>query len=127
MFKLAFLSAVMVLVCACGGGIRSYEDGARAQAKIMKEMVSVLETVEDEASANKAASKIEDLGTQLTELSKQIAKLPRPSHEELQKISQNMGTEQQEFQKEAMPQMMKLAKYPVLSQAWSRAMANVHQ
>ena len=87
----------------------------------------VLETVDDDASANKAASKIEELGTRMAEVAKEMAKLPRPSSEELQKLAQKVSAEQEGFQKKAMPQMVKLAKYPVLSQAWARAMANVHQ
>lgn len=125
MFKLAVLCAVAVLVCACGGGINSYEDGVKAEAKIMDEIVKVLESVDDEESANAAASKIEELGKEFADLAQEIAKLPPPSQEELQRISRKQNAYTQEFQKKIVPQMMKFAKYPVLSDAWSKAMEEV--
>lgn len=125
MFKLAVLSAVAMLVCACGGGIKSYEDGVKAETKIMDEIVKVLESVDDEDSANAAASKIEELGKEFADLAQEIAKLPAPSQEELQRISRKQNAYTQEFQQKIVPQMMKFAKYPVLSDAWSKAMAEV--
>ncbi len=125
MFKLAIFSAVAVLVCACGGGINSYEDGVKAEAKIMNEIVKVLESVDDEESADAAAGRIEELGNEFADLAKQIAKLPPPSQDEIQRISRKQNAYTQEFQKKIVPQMMKFAKYPVLSDAWSKAMAEV--
>jgi len=125
MFKLAIFSAVALLVCACGGGINSYEDGVKAEAKIMNEIVKVLESVDDEESADAAAGRIEELGKEFADLAQKIAKLPPPSSEEIQRISRKQNAYTQEFQKKIVPQMMKFAKYPVLSDAWSKAMEDV--
>jgi len=115
--------AVWGLLCAsCGGGINSYEDGVEAQAEIMSEMIDILEDVTDQTSADKAASKIEDLGDRLADVMTQLKKLPPPTMEELQDIAQDKGGKTQSFQQEAMPQMMKLAQYPSLMEAWMRAM-----
>ena len=115
----------VALVCASCGGVDSYEDAVNAQTDIMAEMLEVLEGVDDEASAEKAAGKIEALGTQLAEIAKQMQEMPRPSMEELQEIGQKQRARTQEFQEKAVPQMMKLAQYPALREAWMRAFQNV--
>ena len=70
-----------LIIAACGGdsgSIDSYEAGVEAHTKVMTEMVKVLEGVTDEASANKAAAEIEELGGRLASISAQMAELPRP-------------------------------------------------
>lgn len=123
-----FLMATVVgLMCAScgGGGISSYEDGMEAQVKIMEEMVDVLEGVTDEASAEKASSEIEALGSRIGDVIAQLQELPEPTTEEMQEIAAKYGEQGQEFQKRAASQMMKLAEYPSLGEAWTRAMANM--
>ena len=63
MKRLAWL-AVLGLVCAgcSGGGINSYEDALQTQMNVMEDMLEVLEGVTDEASAEKATPRVEDLG-----------------------------------------------------------------
>lgn len=109
-------------IFGCGGGISSYEDGFDAYAEAMKEMVGVLEDVTDESSANKAAGKIEDLGNRLADITAQMADLPRPDAKEMQEIAKKQRAEMQAFQQDAATQMMKMAEYPVLLEAWMRAM-----
>lgn len=107
------------------GGIDSYADAVDAQAEIMNEMISVLEGVTDEESANDAAGEIEALGTRLAEVASLIPDLPRPSMEELEEIGQQQRAQGREFQNKAAAQMMKLAEYPSLADAWTRAMSKI--
>lgn len=114
--------ASCLLISACGGGISSYEEGIEAQAEVMLEMVSVLEGVDDDASAKKAAGKIESLGERLAEISSQVRELPRPNAKEMQDIAMKQREEMQAFQQDSAMQMMKLVQYPVLQEAWMNAM-----
>lgn len=125
MWRVITLIASGLLISACGGGIGSYEEGIEAQAEVMLEMVSVLEDVDDESSAKKAAGKIESLGERLAEISSQVRELPRPDAKEMQDIAKKQRAEMQAFQQNAAAQMMKLAEYPVLTDAWMRAMENM--
>ena len=117
---------VAVLLCAaCSGGISSYEDAIEAQAGIMEEMVTLLEGVTDKDSAADAASEIEALGNRLGEIAVQVKDLPQPTMEEMQEIAKKQSMKRKDFQQKAVPQMMKLAEYKALSDAWTRAMFNV--
>ena len=78
-----------------------------------------------QASAKKASGKIEELGTRLGEIAKQAQALPAPSPDEMQEIAQKQMAQGQEFQRNAQAQMMKLAQYPSLMEAWMRAMQNM--
>lgn len=126
MWKLAMVAALALLCAACGGGIDSYEDAAAAQMDIMREMIDVLEGVDDDASAEKAAGKIEALGGRMQDIAEQLSKLPAPSRDEMQRIARMQSEVQAEFQQKAMAQMMKMAQYPVLAEAWSNAMMTVN-
>jgi hypothetical protein len=88
-------------------------------------MVSVLESVTDENSANEAADEIEALGNRLAEVAERIRKLPPPWREIMQERARQQGEESREFQSKAASQMMKLAEYPVLNDAWTRAMEDM--
>lgn len=125
MWRILMVAFVGMLCTACSGGISSYEEAIEAQAGIMSEMVSVLEGVTDEASADKASTRVEELGNRLAEIAAQVTELPEPTVEELQEIAEKQGAQQQEFQKTAMPQMMKLAEYQSLSDAWTRALSSM--
>ena len=114
-----------LIISACGGGIGSYEEGIDAYAEVMEEMISVLEDVTDEDSANQAAGKIEALGNRLAEITAQVGELPRPNAKEMQEISKKQRAKMQTIQQTAAAQMMKLAEYPALTQAWMRAMENM--
>jgi len=114
-----------LLSTACSGGIGSYEEGIDAQSDIMTEMVGVLAGVTDQESADAAAARIEALGNRLAEVAAQIKELPKPTMEELQEIGKKQVSEQREFQNKASAQMMKLAQYKSLRNAWSRAMSNM--
>lgn len=118
--------AILTMTCAaCSGDISSYEDALEAQTDIMKEMVGVLEGVNDQASAEKAADQIEALGSRLAKIAQQIQGLPKPSMEELEEFGAKQRQQNQAFQEKASAQMMKLAEYPVLTDAWMRAMTGM--
>ncbi len=125
MRRVLMVMMVAVMCASCGGGINSYEDAMDAQVEIMEDMVGVLEGVTDDASAQKAASEIEALGNRMAEVVAHVQELPQPSAEEMQQIAEKYRTEGQEFQERAASQMMKLAEYPALSEAWTRVMANM--
>lgn len=126
MWRVLTVTTIAAMGVACGGGgISSYEDGMAAQAEIVEEMVDVLEGVTDDASADEAASKIEALGARIGDVIAQLEELPEPTMEEMQHIAQEYADRGQEFQKRAATQMMKLAEYPSLSDAWARAMAKM--
>lgn len=115
--------AVLALSCAaCDRGIGSYEEGIAAQNQVLMEMVAVLEGVDDEASAERAAGRIEALGKRLGEIAAQVRALPAPTMEEMRKISEQQRQAGKEFQRKAGAQMSKLAEYESLRDAWSRAM-----
>ena len=122
MWRILLMAASGLIISACGGGIGSYEEGIEAQADVMMEMVSVLEDVDDQSSAEKAADEIESLGERLAEISAQLRELPQPSAEEMQDIMVKQADEMSGFQQDVAVQMMKLAQYPVLTEAWMRAM-----
>ena len=124
MWRNLAITLAAVVLASCGGGINSYEDAMNAQSDIMRDMVQVLEGVNDEESAEKAAAKIEAFGTELMEIANQVKDLPRPSMEEMQKISKKQMEHSGEFQTKAAGQMMKLMQYPVLGKAWTNAMSN---
>ena len=125
MWRVIFLVIVGLQCIACSGGISSYEEGVEAQSEVMEEMLGILEGVTDEASAEAASSEIEALGNRLAEIAKQFLELPEPTVEEIQEIGRQQQARQQEFQNKALPQMMKLAQYKSLSDAWTRALMNM--
>ena len=125
MWRAIFLAVISLQCIACSGGISSYEEAVEAQADVMEEMIVVLEGVTDEASAEMASSRIEALDKRLAEIAKQFEGLPEPLTEDLQQIARKHRANQQEFQKRAFPQMMKVAQYESLSDAWTRAMTNL--
>ncbi len=124
MLRVIILMSFGLIISACGGGIDSYEEGLEAQAELMQEMISVLEDVTDEASAKKAAGKIESIGGRMQDIAMQVAELPKPNAKEMQEIAKKQRKEMEAFQQNAMAQMMKLAQYPVLQDAWMSAMEN---
>ena len=125
MWRAIFLAVVALQCLACSSGISSFEEGVEAQGEVMEEMISVLEGVSDEASAEQASGRIEALGNRFAEIARQIQELPQPTDDEMQAITRKQHAQQQDFQQRAFPQMMKLARYESLSEAWARALENM--
>jgi hypothetical protein len=123
MTRLTMTAALALLCAACGGSdIGSYQEAGEAQANVMREMIVILEGVEDNASAEQAAGKIEALGGRLQEIAKRVGELPPPTESELQDIIDQQAEYRREFQQNATAQMLKIAQYPVLAEAWTNAM-----
>ena len=127
MRQIATLMAVGLILSSCGGGIDSYEDGMEAQADLMEEMISVLKGVEDEDSANKAAARIEEIGAKMADIANRVSALPRPDAEEMQELADKQRDRMRSIQQDATEQMMKMAQYPVLRDAWMKAMRDMHE
>jgi len=125
MWRIIAVVSSGLMLSACGGGIDSYEDGIEAYAEVMEEMVDVLEGVVDESSAERAAADIEELGSRMAEITARIAELPRPSMDEMQAIAKQQQQAMQGMQEDAAAQMMKMAQYPALLEAWMKAMGNM--
>lgn len=125
MWRILIVTIAGLLCTACSGGISSYEEGIEAQDEIMTEMVSVLEGVTDQESADKASARIEALGRQLAGVTEQVKELPLPTIKEMQEISQKQRAQQEELQKNAVSQMMKLDQYESLHKAWTRALSGM--
>ena len=125
MWRILGVTIVCLLCTACSNSISSYEEGIEAQAEIMAQMVSVLEGVTDQESADKATARIEALGDQLAEVTAQVKGLPQPTLKEMQEIAQNQRAQQEELQKNAVSQLMKLDQYDSLHKAWTRALAKL--
>lgn len=126
MWRTTAIIATGFLVASCGSGIGSYEEGMEAQAELMEEMISVLKGVDDEASAKKAATRIEEIGAKMAEVANQIKELPRPNAKEMQELADKQRARMQSLQQDAAEQMMKIAQYPVLQDAWMNAMRDMH-
>ena len=117
-----------LILSACGGsGIDSYEDVMNSSVEVMEDMITVLEGVDDEASAEKAADEIEALGDRLAEIAAAAKELPEPSEDEMLALVEDQKDNMMQFQERAMPQMMKMVQYPVLADAWGRAMEKMPQ
>ena len=128
MRRMATLMVVGLMLSACGGGgIDSYEEGMEAQADLMEEMISVLKGVEDEDSANEAAARIEEIGGKMADIANRVSALPRPDAEEMQELADKQRDRMRSIQQDATEQMMKMAQYPVLRDAWMKAMRDMHE
>lgn len=125
MSRLAILASLVMLCVACSGGVESYEDAAEAQIEIMREMIRVLEGVSDDASARAAAGDVAALAARMQSIADQLRALPPPSREEIDAISALQEKVQREIQPAATAQMMKLAQYPVLAEAWDGPMLSM--
>jgi hypothetical protein len=68
---------------------------------------------------------MEALGAQMAEVISQTRALPQPSAEEVQEGAKKYDARWQEFQQDASQQLMKLAEYESLTEAWMRAMENI--
>jgi methyl-accepting chemotaxis protein len=126
MRQAATLMALGLMLSSCSSGIDSYEEGMDAQAELMSEMISVLKEVDDESSANKAAEKIEEIGHRMAGIADQMKELPRPNAEEMQEIADKQRAKLRAIQQDVTEQMMKMAQYPVLQDAWMNAMHDIH-
>jgi hypothetical protein len=96
------------------------DTGLEAQLEITQEILDTLEGVTDPASAEAAEPVIEALANRLAEVGAQIRELPKPEPEVLREIAEPHSERTQEM----LTQLLKLAEYPELREAFARGTAN---
>jgi hypothetical protein len=106
MRKVALLGVFMVSVgglSGCAGD--THESLTREALDQMKEFVSIMDNVKDEASAQEAKPKLEALVTRMKELKKRADKLGKPSKEEDERLKKKYESEY----KEVFPKLLQAA------------------
>lgn len=120
------MGAVVLAACGAGpgddAGPGTYEDALDRQSRLIAELTSALAEVTDEASAEAAAPRIEELSAQLQRLAVHINEMPPRSFEESQRLTEERAAGRAESRRESARQMRKIEQYPVLQEAWKRGM-----
>jgi hypothetical protein len=106
--------------------VAAYEEAIDAQREVVGELTAVLEGVTDEASAEAAAPRIEELSRELQSLAMRINALPQLPYAEQQRISEERAGSTA-ARRERGKQMLKIEQYPVLKEAWTRGMRGVEE
>lgn len=130
--RLPPLLAAGLLLAGCGGepepapldDVAAYEQALDKQRELIGEITAVLEGVTDEASAEAAAPRIEELSGELQRLAVRINAMPQLPYAEQRRISQERSGSTAE-RRDAGRQMLKIEQYPVLKEAWARGMKGV--
>ena len=86
----------LVLIPGCGGG-DTHESLAVEAQSAMKQMVAVLDTVKDEASAKSAKPQLKTLVEKLNDINARQAKLPDPTEAEITATDKRIGKEMEEI------------------------------
>ncbi|HKL64221.1 MAG TPA: hypothetical protein VJ883_12680 [Woeseiaceae bacterium] len=106
--------------------VAAYEEAIDAQREVVGELTAVLEGVTDEASAEAAAPRIEELSRELQSLAMRINAIPQLPYAEQQRISEERAGSTA-ARRERGKQMLKIEQYPVLKEAWARGMRGVEE
>lgn len=125
MMRLLPVFGAVLVLAACGSepvdDVAAYEQALDTQRELIGEITGVLEGVIDEASAEAAAPRIEELSGQLQRLAVRINAMPQLPYAEQQRISRERAGSSAE-RLSAGEQMLKIEQYPVLKEAWARGM-----
>lgn len=125
MMRLLPVFGAGLVLAACGSepvdDVAAYEQALDTQRELIGEITGVLEGVIDEASAEAAAPRIEELSGQLQRLAVRINAMPQLPYAEQQRISRERAGSSAE-RLSAGEQMLKIEQYPVLKEAWARGM-----
>lgn len=113
---------VVVLFCGLGGCKSKHEAVADDMTAVMSEMCDILDGVTDQASAEAAVPKIEQLGTRMKDIVERAKALGTPPKEEQERIQKKMTDQQQKLQARMQANGQKMAQYPVLMQAFMKMM-----
>jgi hypothetical protein len=97
----------LALCAGCGGDSR--EDLAGESVDILKELVTTLDGVKDEASANSAKPKLEKLVKEMNDLNERQEKLGMPTEEEFKEIEQKYGKQMEELQQKFAGNVLRIA------------------
>ena len=104
------LLTLALFLTGCGGD--THESLANETVGLLNEFATVLEGVNDEASAKAAAPKLEAIGTKLSEMKKRVDALPKLSEAENKALEEKMQKEMGTFMGKMMGAAMKLAEKP---------------
>ncbi|CAN5524098.1 hypothetical protein BH10PLA1_BH10PLA1_17810 [soil metagenome] len=102
------LASVMLLVVCSGCGGDSHEKLSKESVSTMKEMVSVLEGVKDEASAQSAKPQLKSLMEKLQDINHRQSKLPAPTEAEMKEMDSKYGKEMEETSRKFTSEMMRV-------------------
>ena len=98
----------------CGGG-DSHESLAVEGQGVLKQMVAVLDTVKDEASAKAAKPELKSLSEKLNDINARQAKLPAPTEAEIKAVDEKHGKEMEEIGHKFQAHAMRITFDPKLS------------
>ena len=116
MKHLACAVLFMFLCSGCGGG-DTHDSLTAASLGAMKELVTTLESMKDEASANAAKPKLKSLAEQMNGLNERQAKLKAPTEAEAKAIDEKYGKEMEDLQMRLTQSLMRIQFDPKLSAA----------
>lgn len=97
----------MAFCAGCGGDSR--EDLAGESVDVMKELVTTLDGVKDEASAKSAKPKLEELVKKMNDLNERQEKLGMPTESEMEGIEKKYGKEMEELQQKFTGNVLRIA------------------
>ena len=115
------LVVALVFSCwsgGCGGG-DSHESLAVEGQGVLKQMVAVLDTVKDEASAKAAKPQLKALSAKLNDINARQAKLPAPTEAEIKAMDEKHGKETEEIGHKFQAQAMRITFDPKLSSVFN--------
>lgn len=111
---------MFVLLCGVGGCKSAHEAVAADSIALMNELCDVMEGVTDDASAQAAVPKIENLGARMKELVDRFNAAGTPDQAEAQRLMEKYKPQQEKLASRMGIIHEKVKKYPVLSQAFAK-------
>ena len=113
MKKVAGLSVVALLCCALPGrAADTFDDVIKDMIKSTKQLVEVLATVKDEASAKAAKPKLEKMGKEIQAIQARAKKLGDPSKEEKEKLEKKYKPELDPLFKKMFAELVRIQSNP---------------
>jgi hypothetical protein len=113
LMALALMLALMLGVAGCGGD--THESLAGEAVSTMKQLLTALETVKDEASATAAKDTLKSLVQKLNDINQRQAKLPAPTEADVKAMDSKYGKEMEQLQQKFTGQMMRIQFDPKIS------------
>ena len=108
---------VAVLMIGGCGGPDTHEKVMQDSLNMMKKMISIVESVDDEASAKAAVTKINALESQAKAIQARMEKLGEPTPEQDKALEAKFKSQFEEFMPKMIGVAMKVAQYPELQKA----------
>ena len=109
----AVLAALMLIACSgCGD---THESLTGEGVATMKQIVTVLDGVKDEASAKSASPKLKALMEQLNSINERQAKLGTPTEAEFTALESKYGKEMEELQQKMVGNMFRIMADPKIN------------